>query len=187
MPTAVPDPDLPPPWQKFKSSSTGDVYYYNSETGETQWKRPDKVVGKKPAARNSIAISGGNNIKLEATKIKFDAKLILNIIRGHNLNFKNQEKSCYCIIKAQKLVKKKYKNIDGEYETEKAKGSKEPEFKEFFEWTEKVEEIDRVVVQVYKHEFLRSDKPLGEVILILEQVKKAPGSKLKDKLSLDRL
>ena len=47
-----------------------------------------------------------------------------------------------------------------------------------------VEEIDRVVVQVYKHEFLRSDKPLGEVILILEQVKKAPGSKMKDKFIL---
>ena len=147
MPTAVPDPDLPPPWQKFKSSSTGDVYYYNSESGETQWKRPDKIVGKS-LPLNSIVFH--DNIKLEATKIKFDAKLILNIIRGHNLNFKNQDKSCYCIIKAQKLVKKKYKNIDGEYETEKAKGSKEPEFKEFFEWTEKVEEIDRVVVQVYK-------------------------------------
>ena len=184
MPTAVPDPDLSPPWQKFKSSSTGDVYYYNSETGETQWKRPDKPVGKRPAARNSIAISGSNAMKIEATKIKFDAKLILNIVRGHNLNFKNQEKSCYCIIKAQKMVKNKYKNIDGEYETEKAKGSKEPEFKEFFEWTKQVEEIDRVVVQVYKYEFLRSDKPLGEVILILEQVKKAPGSKLKDKFIL---
>ena len=80
--------------------------------------------------------------------------------------------------------KNKYKTVGDEFETEKAEGSKEPEFKEFFEWSEKADDIDRVLIQVYKHEFLRSDKPLGEVILILEQVKKAPGSKLKDKFIL---
>ena len=180
MPTAVPDPDLAPPWQKFKSSSSGEVYYYNTESGETQWERPAKQLGKK-VQRGSITVG---QTKVEATKIKFDSKLIVNIIRGHNLNFKNQDKTCYCIVKAQKMVKKKYKTIDDEYETERASGSKEPEFKEFFEWTKKADDIDRVLIQVYKHEFLRSDKPLGEVILILEQVKQAPGSKLKDKFVL---
>ena len=57
---AEPEHELPPGWTVEKSRSTGEMYYHNTETGESSWGKP-KLLGKtgdiEPTPRGeSIAI-----------------------------------------------------------------------------------------------------------------------------------
>mmetsp|Transcript_18152 Transcript_18152/g.36601 ORF Transcript_18152/g.36601 Transcript_18152/m.36601 type:complete len:99 (-) Transcript_18152:462-758(-) len=45
-PPAAPPPGsaLPPGWQAVKDQNSGQVYYYNSQTGATSWNNPASAV-----------------------------------------------------------------------------------------------------------------------------------------------
>lgn len=44
QPPPRPPPPLPPHWKEVPDPSSGDIYYWNSQTGETSWDRPAPAI-----------------------------------------------------------------------------------------------------------------------------------------------
>lgn len=49
-PSHVPSPVPPPPWQMVRDAATGQPYYFNPETGSTQWHFPTATPAAAPPA-----------------------------------------------------------------------------------------------------------------------------------------
>ena len=49
-PAAAAAGGLPPNWREVKDKASGKVYYYNSKTKKTSWKKPAPEAGAEPAA-----------------------------------------------------------------------------------------------------------------------------------------
>ena len=150
-------------WVRVESKSKpGKFYYYNTKSGQSTFQKPVGVSASVPVVPP----------RPEKKTFKYTAKVILKIVRGRRLNYKNKKKTCYCKVVAQSRDGTEYKNLGKEMSTKLALGSLEPCFNETFEWPSNGDLIDRILIRCYKREPLRfSDKPLGELYLQMGVVK----------------